>query len=142
MARAKGTGKLFDEVQQALSAEQPAASETAGNDHATLVIDSGPQLTIETIGDFAARLRAALSESDRVAVALPQEVELDITALQLFCAACKTAGAAGKSFSLQDPLPEELQRLVAASGSDRHEHCAYDSSACFRKIGGTEQWPS
>ena len=140
MARAKGTGKLFDQVQQALNGEETAQSGSPAGE--TTIVDSGPQLTIETIGDFAARLGAAIAESDRVAVSLPQEVDLDITALQVFCAACKTAGAAGKSFSLQSPLPEELQRLVAASGSEQHEHCAYDSSACFRKIGGIEQWPS
>jgi len=142
MAKAKGTGQLFDQVQSALNGDtriEPAPSPEKGS---ILVLDSGPQLTIETIGDFAAKVRAALAEADTVAVAFPAAVELDITALQLFCSACKTAGAAGKSFTYHGTLPEALYRLAAESGAARNDKCAIDSSACFRKIGGFSPCPS
>lgn len=142
MAKAKGTGQLFDQVQHALNGESSEKRAPAPDQGETLILNSGRQLTIETIGDFAAQIRAALAERTAVAVAFPAEVELDITALQLFCSACKTAGAAGKSFSYQGPLPEALYRLAAESGAERHDQCPIDSSACFRKIGGSSPCPS
>lgn len=143
MAKTKGTGQLFDQVQHALNGDtRDGQQEPAPGKGLTLVLDSGPQLTIETIGDFAAKIRAALAEADSLAIAFPSEVELDITALQLFCSACKTAAEAGKSLIYQGPLPAALQRLAAESGAERHDRCPVDSSACFRKNGGSLPCPS
>ena len=137
MAKAKGTGQLFDQVQHALNGDSGDAHTLSPTTNHCLVLDSGPRLTIETVGEFAVKLRAALAEADSVAVTFPAEAELDITALQLFCSACKTAGGAGKSFIYQGPLPEALHRLAAESGAERHDQCPIDSSVCFRKIGGS-----
>lgn len=142
MARSKGTGQFFDQVQHALNGEPVEGSGPIPDSGETLILDSPAQLTIENIGDFAAKIRASLSEQTAVALRFPATVELDITALQLFCSACKTAGAAGKSFSYHGPLPEALLSLIAASGAERHDRCAIDSSACFRKIGGSSPCPS
>jgi STAS domain len=142
MARSKGTGQLFDQVQHALNQEAAESSGHLPNSGELLILDSPAQLTIETIGDFAAKVRSALNEQTAVAIRFPAAVELDITALQLFCSACKTAGEAGKSFSYHGPLPDALLSLTAASGAERHDRCAIDSSACFRKIGGSSPCPS
>jgi ABC-type transporter Mla MlaB component len=142
MARPKGTGQFFDQVQHTLNGEAAVGSSRLADSSKPLILDSPARLTIETISDFAAQVRAALSEHTAVAIRFPATVELDITALQLFCSACKTAGAAGKSFTYHGPLPEALYRLAEASGSERHTSCAIDSSACFRKIGGSSLCPS
>jgi hypothetical protein len=142
MARAKGTGQFFDQVQHALNGEIEEGSTPSPDSAETLILDSPAQLTIETIGDFAAKIRAALSERTAVALRFSAEVELDITALQLLCSACKTAGEAGKSFSYHGPLPQALLSLAAASGAERHDKCPIDSSNCFRKFGGSPLCPS
>jgi anti-anti-sigma regulatory factor len=142
MARSKGTGQFFDQVQHALNGDPAVGSSHLADSGECLILDSPAQLTIETIGDFAAKVRTAISERTAVAIRFPATVELDITALQLFCSACKTAGEAGKSFSYHGPLPEALLSLTAASGAERHDRCAIDSSACFRKIGGSSPCPS
>lgn len=142
MGRTKGTGQFFDQVQHALNGEATESSSSLPASGEPLILDSPAQLTIETIGDFAAKVRTALSEQTAVAIRFPDTIELDITALQLFCSACKTAGEAGKSFTYYGPPPEALLSLTAASGAERHDQCAIDSSACFRKIGGSSPCPS
>lgn len=129
MAMPKGTGKLMDKVQNALNGTQPENER---------VINSGDRLTIETISDFARQLRAGLSESNTVVVEFNDNVEMDITALQIFCSACKTASAAGKKFLHRGPLPTAMLQLAAAAGSERHDHCAIDNISCFRKFGGSK----
>jgi ABC-type transporter Mla MlaB component len=127
MATKQGTGKFFDQVQNALSGDKNTNETT---------INSGERLTIETIGDFAALLRQSLGEKDTVFIEFDKNVELDITALQVLCSACQTAAAAGKKVMCHGPLPDSLRQLAATAGSERHDHCKIDSTSCFRKLGG------
>lgn len=142
MARSKGTGQFFDQVQHTLNGEAVVGSSHLPDSGEPLILDSPAQLTIETIGDFAAKVRTAISERTALAIRFPAIVELDITALQLFCSACKTAGEAGKSFTYHGPLPEALLSLAAASGAERQGKCTINHSACFRKTGGSSPCPS
>jgi hypothetical protein len=122
-----GTGKFFDMVQDTLNGEK---------DSSERVIGSGDRLTIETTGDFARQIREGLAEADSVVIEFADEVELDITALQLFCSACKTAAAMNKSFIHRGPLPQSLPSLAAAAGSERFEQCTSSNMSCFRQFGG------
>jgi hypothetical protein len=106
------------------------------------VIGTGARLTIETIADFQQRIRLGLNEATTVVLEFDPELELDITALQLFCSACKTAAAEGKRFTYRGQPPKALLELIAAAGAERHEHCINNNSECFRKVGGLEQWQS
>jgi anti-anti-sigma regulatory factor len=128
MATPKGTGKLMDKVQNALN----------GDRHDERVISSGDRLTIETIADFVQQIRRGLAEATTVVVEFGDNVEMDITALQVFCSACQTAAAAGKKFMYRGPLPQTLLHLAAVAGSERLDHCKIDNPSCFRKFGGTK----
>lgn len=103
---------------------------------AECVIGTGARLTIETIADCQQRIRLGLNEATTVVLAFEPELELDITALQLFCSACKTAAAEGKRFTYRGQPPKALLDLIATAGAERHEHCVNNNSACFRKVGG------
>jgi hypothetical protein len=128
MTTPKGTGKLFDKVHDALNGDRH------GDER---VISSGERLTIETIGDFAQQLRSALAEAGTVVIEFDENLELDITALQVFCSACQTATAAGKKFIHRGPLPASLTILATAAGTERHEHCKNNNPSCFRQFGGS-----
>jgi anti-anti-sigma regulatory factor len=128
MAKHEGTGRFFDDVQNALNGSQHVDER---------IINSGARLTIETIADFAQQLRSALAETTTVVIEFSENVEMDITALQVFCSTCQTARAAGKNFMYRGPLPPTLLQLAAAAGSERHDYCAVDNPSCFRKFGGT-----
>jgi ABC-type transporter Mla MlaB component len=107
---------------------------------AALTINVGNRLTIETIADCAQQIRTGLNQADVVLVAFEPDVEIDVTALQVFCSACKTAAAQGKRFACSGPLPEALRNLIAATGSERHEQCSVNSSVCFRRPEGEHTW--
>lgn len=107
---------------------------------AELTINVGSRLTIETIADFAQHIRTGLNRADVVLVAFEPDVEIDVTALQVFCAACKTAAAEGKRFACIGGLPRALRDLIAITGSERHEHCSVNNSACFRRPEGELTW--
>ena len=104
------------------------------------VISSGDRLTIETVADFIELVRTSLTEATTVVVEFPADVEMDITALQVFCSACKAATAEGKRFIHRGPAPQALLDLSAATGAERHTHCNNKNIACFRQFGGTEKW--
>jgi anti-anti-sigma regulatory factor len=128
MTKPKGTGKLFDKVQDALNGDQHPDAR---------VIPSGDRLTVETIADFAERIRSGMAEANTVIIEFAENVELDITALQVFCSACRTASAAGKQFLYRGPLPETLLHLAATAGSERHDYCKTNNPSCFRQFGGS-----
>lgn len=128
MATPNGTGKFFDQVQHALNGSQHDDER---------IIHSGARLTIETIADFAQQLRSALAETTTVVVEFNENVEMDITALQVLCSTCQTAQAAGKKFMYRGQLPTTLLQLIAAAGSEGNDYCAVDNTSCFRKFGGT-----
>lgn len=105
-----------------------------------MVINSGDRLTIETIAGFIQLIRKGLTETTTVVIEFDPNVEMDITALQFFCSACKTALAEGKRFTHRGPPPKALLELLAAVGAECHEHCINDNMACFRQLGGMEKW--
>ncbi len=105
-----------------------------------MVIGSGERLTIETIAEFVQLLRKGMAEATTVVIEFEPGVEMDLTALQVFCSACKTAKAEGKNFIHRGPPPQALLDLAAAAGSERHEHCTNNNTSCFRQFGGMEKW--
>jgi len=107
---------------------------------AECVINSGERLTIETIADFIGQIREGLSEAATVVIEFNPEVEMDITALQVFCSACKTATAEGKRCIHRGPPPQALLDLSTAAGAERHESCTNNNDSCFRQFEGVKQW--
>jgi anti-anti-sigma regulatory factor len=105
-----------------------------------IVINSGERLTIETIAGFIQRIHQALALSDTIVIEFQQDVEMDITALQVFCSACSSATAEGKQFLHRGPPPKILLELATAAGSERCTHCNNNNISCFRQFGGTQQW--
>ncbi len=104
------------------------------------VISSGDRLTIETIAEYAQLLSQSLAEAETVVIEFKTEVELDITALQVFCSACRMATAQGKKFMHRGPTPKALIDLSATAGAERHTPCSYNNEFCFRQFGGLEKW--
>lgn len=105
------------------------------------VISTTSRLTIETVADCGQRIRQGLAEANTVVIVFEPEMEIDITALQLFCSACATAAAEGKQCLYRGQPPRALIDLLAAAGAERHQHCSKNhNTTCFRLVGGQEQW--
>jgi len=102
-----------------------------------IVIPSGAKLTIETSSEFLTLLREALAQANTVVVEFDPQVQVDVTALQLLCSACKSAAAVGKTFVRRGGQPETLSQLVAAAGGGCHGACKHNNSMCCSWFGGT-----
>ena len=102
-----------------------------------MLIHTGNSLTIETIEAFVQVLRAALAGDKAVAVEFEPEMEMDITAIQALCSACKTAVETHQSFIRRGPLPQALIELSEAVGCEsRLLHCLQDDRPCFLNLKG------
>lgn len=103
-----------------------------------ITINSGARLTIENAADFAKSIREALATSQRVAIEFAANVEVDVTALQILCSACKTAATEGKSLIRQGATPESLQQLITAAGAQRLGLCQHDNGNLCIWFGGKQ----
>ena len=106
--------------------ENPTTS-SSGQANDQIVINSGKRLTIENAADFTQRLRQGLAGSRNVAVEFEADVEMDITALQILCSACKTAAAAGSSFSCHGERPKALIELLDGCGARFRGVCKHNN---------------
>ena len=104
------------------------------------ILTTGDRLTIETIAEFIGRLRKGLDAATTVFLKFDPQMEMDITALQALCSACKTAAAEGKQLIPRGSPPQALLDLVVAAGAESHEGCSIDTTSCFRQFGGTNKW--
>jgi len=121
--------------------DQPTHTSATADDER--VISTTSRLTIETVAECSQRIRQGLDEASTVVIAFEPEMEIDITALQLFCSACATAAAEGKQCLYRGQPPQALLDLLTAAGADRREHCSRNTNnSCFRLFGGQEQWQS
>lgn len=89
------------------------------------VIRSGVRLAIDSIADFLDLIRQALTKTTTTTIAIEFEpnMEMDITALQVFCSGCKSAAAQGKRFIHRGRLPQTLLALLAAAGAEHLKPC-------------------
>ncbi len=101
-----------------------------------IVINTGHQLTIETISDFARLLSDGLAKNSTVVVEFEPDLEVDITAIQVLCSTCKAAISQEKKFTHRGPLPQSLLDLLVAAGAQHRKHCTNDSTLCFHNLGG------
>jgi anti-anti-sigma regulatory factor len=106
------------------------------------VISSGERLTIDTIAEFVQHMRKVMTEATAVVIEFEQNIDIDITALQVFCSACKTAAAEGKQITHRGPIPQKLVDLIGTAGLEHHEHCTKNNMSCFLQFGGDSQWQS
>jgi anti-anti-sigma regulatory factor len=95
-------------------------------------------LTIERSGEFRQILTNALAGAQRVVLDVGQLHDIDLTALQLICAACKTAAAADKTFIFAGPLPDCLMALKDGIGVCQNSPCSQNGNAPCIWFGGTK----
>lgn len=101
-----------------------------------IIITSGARLTIENAADFSRIVREALEASKKVAIEFEPTVEIDITGVQILCSACKSAAAAGSSFSYHGPQPSALANVIISSGAERHAVCKHNNDSTCIWFGG------
>ncbi len=101
-----------------------------------VLISSGDRLTIENAADFMRLLAEGFEASQQVLLEFDPGVELDITALQLICSACRTAAARSRTFACRGPRPRSLEEIIEACGVRRHAACKQNMDLHCQWFGG------
>ena len=104
----------------------------------TLVLRVGGELTIPFAGEFRGALLEAFDAAERLIVDLEGVSTLDITGLQLLCAAHRTACARGKGFGVAGLSNSALTEAAGLAGFERHVGCAVDVGKTCLWTGGCE----
>ena len=103
-----------------------------------IIIATGDRLTIEAVGEFAQILTESLGAAKEVYLEFDPELVIDITGVQLICAACKTASREGSVFSFRGLLPSALVGMVERSGIQRNAPCKHNNNSTCIWFGGSE----
>ena len=87
--------------------------------HHTVIVLEG-DLTVENARTLQSKLRAAIETSESVVIQFSGNARIDITFLQLVCAAYRSALASGKDLTLSPGMPDGLKQAVQSAGFAYH----------------------
>ena len=93
-------------------------------------------VTIAQASLFKDALLGALEAADELQVDLSGVSALDLTGLQLLCAAHQSAEQAGKRFQLTEGGNETFIKVVGEAGFRRHVGCSRDNTCSCIWVGG------
>jgi len=81
------------------------------------------RITIERAQELKELLLSRISAADNLLIDLNDMTEIDVTGLQLLCAAHKHALKTGRMIHLKTPLPAKLADAIRLSGFVRQQSC-------------------
>ncbi len=94
-------------------------------------------LTIDNAAAIRARLIDIFKKTDRIAVSINEESEIDVSFLQLLCSAHRTAMESEKSFVLDGAKSKSLIHVAEEAGYARKTGCSFDKNGnCLLISGG------
>jgi len=117
-------------IQQMITADAPE----------TKVITINGNMTIQHADEIKKVLLEALAGNDRLQLELEGISEVDLTGLQLICAAHRSAIKLGKRFLVNFSVNEPIKTIVQDAGFIRHIGCSIDISKTCVWTGGENQW--
>lgn len=105
-------------------------------DGKTVVVKVTGRMGIEVIAELHHTVLVALCEAEKVQLDCSEVEEMDITALQILCSACKTAAVQKRLFTSLGEQPECLGRLAKESGVHRNGICKHNADQICSWFGG------
>jgi ABC-type transporter Mla MlaB component len=81
------------------------------------------ELTIQSAGEFKAILKESLEATGILAINVASVTEIDLSCLQLLCAAHRTSIEQDKLFEYEQGWPEPFIDAIRGSGYARHTNC-------------------
>jgi anti-anti-sigma regulatory factor len=90
------------------------------------VLHVSGELVIQHAHRLASKLVESLSDADRVEIDLSSVTNVDISCLQLFCAAHKTSMQLNKLLEFDGTCPDVFKQVVKNAGYLRHAGCVLD----------------
>jgi anti-anti-sigma regulatory factor len=96
----------------------------------------GETLTIDTCAEFKQALSNALDTAHGVALDTRNLQQVDITALQLICSACRSASSRNSPFTFGDNVPDCIETLRAVIGANQSSPCNNKHTESCIWVGG------
>ena len=93
----------------------------------TVIVVEG-DLTVENAVELKKKLRAAIETSASVVIECNDSARIDISFLQLACAAYRTALESGRSLRLFSAIPVSQMRAIQSAGFAYHPVWNFDSN--------------
>ena len=92
-------------------------------------------ITVLQAEELKEALISGLGSADKVYVDFSKVLDIDLSCLQLLCAAHRTAATMQKSFQLAEPVPGHFIRLAESAGFARHTGCRLDITKTCLWVG-------
>jgi anti-anti-sigma regulatory factor len=83
-------------------------------------------LTLRAASDIRQQILSALDENETVKLLLQEVEEVDLSFVQIFCAAHRSAIQKEKSLLVQSDLPEVFTKIIKEAGLQGHIGCSAD----------------
>lgn len=94
-------------------------------------------LSIPVAGEVHAALVASFARAAQVLLDLEGVEEIDLTGLQLVCAAHRSSRNSGKTFLVKGNQREPIALAASRAGFVRRTGCMNDTDTCFWSVGGS-----
>ena len=95
-------------------------TEFSGNVQEDVVITMKGAMTIERAGELKQMLLDAMRESGSLVIRFVENSGIDISFLQLICAAHRSAIVSGKKIKIDQNIPESLLEKILSAGYAHH----------------------
>ena len=90
----------------------------------TLEVVLSGSLSLSAASEIRQRLLGALDEADTVKLLLRDVDDVDLSLVQIICAAHRSALLKNKTLKLQDNLPELFAQIIEDAGLNGHIGCS------------------
>ena len=87
-------------------------------------------LSLRSASDIRKQLLVALDEADTVKLLLQDVEDVDLSLVQIICAAHRSAVSNNKVLLLQDKLPDAFVQIIEDAGLNGHIGCSTDDRGC------------
>jgi anti-anti-sigma regulatory factor len=115
-------------------------SDLSGNIQEDVVLIVEGNLTIERAGELKGTLLKALKDAASIVICFKDDSRIDVSFLQLLCAAHRSACSSGKHLKLVQTIPDTLLKEVRNGGYAHHPVWDCNSnSASVKSQGGRNE---
>ena len=97
------------------------------------------EMTIQNASEIRSALLEAFADVEVLSLDMAEVTEIDLTGLQLLCAAHRTATTDKKSFCISGTDNETVKSMIRDAGFDRHTGCVHDIDKTCIWVEGEKQ---
>lgn len=111
---------------------------TVAADGNSITVNLAGVISIENVTQLHSALIDALSASKQVVLDVGKVEAIDMTTMQIFCSACKTAAANNLAFLVKGDYPDCMKTFSSDIGAQTGIDCPHNNNVTCICFGGTK----